>query len=215
MNKFQFFCALPHWLVWFCQNFKILHKYVALYATHLIKEEEAVKALQLYMQHGAPPNPQVKHTPEPFLCFTTVILFYLWCFKNLIQDIQFSFLSCKNFNIYKRLFLDLINLSDAAGPESFRLWADLRNFLLQLVNPNTRKRKISYFWHDSSKTCNVFLVSFQCENLSKSAEANSPAHEDFEQMLLIAHYLAARSAAKGVEQLVNFKSDINTERFSW
>lgn len=38
--------------------------------------------------------------------------------------------------------------------------------------------------------------------MSRSAEANSPAHEDFEQMLLIAHYYATRSAAKGVEQLV-------------
>ena len=46
----------------FCQNFKILHKYVALYATHLIKEGEALKALQLYIQHGAPPNTQVLHT---------------------------------------------------------------------------------------------------------------------------------------------------------
>lgn len=44
------------------QNFKILHKYVALYATHLIKEEEPLKALQLYVQHGAPPNPQVRNT---------------------------------------------------------------------------------------------------------------------------------------------------------
>ncbi|XP_010795518.1 intraflagellar transport protein 172 homolog, partial [Notothenia coriiceps] len=79
------------------QNFKILQKYVALYATHLIKEEDAPKALQLYVQHGAPPNPQ-------------------------------------NFNIYKRLFLDLINLPETDGPESYRMWADLRNFLLQLVN---------------------------------------------------------------------------------
>lgn len=39
--------------------------------------------------------------------------------------------------------------------------------------------------------------------MSRSAEANSPAHEDFEQMLLIAHYYATRSAAKGVEQLVH------------
>ncbi|XP_013856092.1 intraflagellar transport protein 172 homolog, partial [Austrofundulus limnaeus] len=66
------------------QNFKILHKYVALYATHLIKEGAALKALQLYIQHGAPPNPQ-------------------------------------NFNIYKRLFLDLINLPDTDGPESYRI----------------------------------------------------------------------------------------------
>lgn len=38
--------------------------------------------------------------------------------------------------------------------------------------------------------------------MSKSTEANTPAHEDFEQMLLISHYYATRSAAKGVEQLV-------------
>lgn len=38
--------------------------------------------------------------------------------------------------------------------------------------------------------------------MSRSAEANSPAHQDFEEMLLIAHYYATRSAARGVEQLV-------------
>lgn len=125
------------------QNFKILHKYVALYATHLIKEEEAPKALQLYIQHGAPPNPQ-------------------------------------NFNIYKRLFLDLINIPDTDGPEAYRIWADLRNFLLQL-----------------------------CDNVSKSAEDNSPAHEDFEQMLLISHYYATRSAAKGVKQLISVTAKLS------
>ncbi|XP_058470061.1 intraflagellar transport protein 172 homolog [Solea solea] len=125
------------------QNFKILHKYVALYATHLIKEEDAVKALQLYVQHGAPPNPQ-------------------------------------NFNIYKRLFLDFINLPDTNGPESYRMWADLRNFLLQLN-----------------------------ENVSKSAEANTAAHEDFEQMLLIAHYYATRAAASGVEPLISVSAKLS------
>uniref|UniRef100_A0A7N8XI48 Intraflagellar transport protein 172 homolog n=1 Tax=Mastacembelus armatus TaxID=205130 RepID=A0A7N8XI48_9TELE len=128
------------------QNFKILHKYVALYATHLIKEEDALKALQLYVQHGAPPYPQ-------------------------------------NFNIYKRLFLDFINLPNTDGPESYRMWADLRNFLLQL-----------------------------CENLIKSSEANSPAHEDFEQMLLTVHYYATRSAAKGVEQLSSTKLSVSLLR---
>lgn len=34
---------------------------MALYASHLIKEEEPLKALQLYTQYGAPPNPQVLH----------------------------------------------------------------------------------------------------------------------------------------------------------
>nr|XP_019960582.1 PREDICTED: intraflagellar transport protein 172 homolog [Paralichthys olivaceus] len=126
------------------QSIKILHKYVALYATDLIKEGNALKALQLYLQHGASPNPQ-------------------------------------NFNIYKRLFLDLINLPDTDGPESYHMWADLRNFLLQLS-----------------------------ENISKSSKANSPAHEDFNQMLLIAHYYAARSAAKGVEQLTSVAAKLST-----
>uniref|UniRef100_A0A3Q1FCG1 Intraflagellar transport 172 n=1 Tax=Acanthochromis polyacanthus TaxID=80966 RepID=A0A3Q1FCG1_9TELE len=93
---------------------------------------------------------------------------------------MFHFFSNQNFNIYKRLFLDLINLPDTDGPESYRMWADLRNFLLQL-----------------------------CENMSKSAEANSPAHEDFEQMLLIAHYYATRSAAKGVEQLISVAAKLS------
>ncbi|CAL8315982.1 unnamed protein product [Lota lota] len=125
------------------QNFKILHKYVALYATHLIKEGDSQSALQLYVQHGAPPNPQ-------------------------------------NFNIYKRMFLDLLNLTGAHVPEGYRMWADLRNFLLLL-----------------------------CENISKSSEANSPSHEEFEQMLLIAHYCATRCAAEGVDQLVSISTKLS------
>uniref|UniRef100_A0A4W5KBN0 Intraflagellar transport protein 172 homolog n=1 Tax=Hucho hucho TaxID=62062 RepID=A0A4W5KBN0_9TELE len=115
------------------QNYKILHKYVALSATHLIKEGHAEKALSLYAQHGAPANPQ-------------------------------------NFNIYKRMFLDLLSLLGRDSAESFRMWADLRDVMLLL-----------------------------CENLTKSSEANSPAHEEFEQMLLISHYYATRSAANGVD----------------
>ncbi|KAK7878726.1 hypothetical protein WMY93_030965 [Mugilogobius chulae] len=125
------------------QNFWILHKYVALYATQLIKEEEPVRALQLYVKHGAPPNVQ-------------------------------------NFNIYRRLFVDVVNLPDTDSAEAYRVWADLRDFLLQL-----------------------------CENIAKLAEANSPAHYDFEQMLLIAHYYATRSAAKGVEQLSSVASKLS------
>uniref|UniRef100_W5NFZ6 Intraflagellar transport protein 172 homolog n=1 Tax=Lepisosteus oculatus TaxID=7918 RepID=W5NFZ6_LEPOC len=117
------------------QNFKVLHKYVALYATHLIKEGHSEKVLSLYVQHGAPANPQ-------------------------------------NFNIYKRMFLDLLNMVGTDSAEAYRMWADLRDMMFIL-----------------------------CENMVKSAEANSPAHEEFEQMLLIAHYYATRSAAKGVDQL--------------
>ncbi|XP_076872854.1 intraflagellar transport protein 172 homolog [Brachyhypopomus gauderio] len=117
------------------QNFKILHKYVALYATHLIKESQAEKVLNLYTQHGLPANPQ-------------------------------------NFNIYKRMFLELMTLRDRDVAEAYRMWADLRDALHLL-----------------------------CENLTKSSEANSPAHEDFEQMLVVAHYYATRSVAKGIDQL--------------
>uniref|UniRef100_A0A3B4BGA9 Intraflagellar transport protein 172 homolog n=1 Tax=Periophthalmus magnuspinnatus TaxID=409849 RepID=A0A3B4BGA9_9GOBI len=125
------------------QSFKILHKYIALYATQLIKEEEPVRALQLYVTHGAPPNVQ-------------------------------------NFNIYKRVFVDVVSLPDTDSAEAYRVWADLRDFLFQL-----------------------------CDNVSKSAEANSPVHYDFEQMLLIAHYYATRSAAKGVEQLSSIASRLS------
>uniref|UniRef100_A0A665WKK4 Intraflagellar transport 172 n=1 Tax=Echeneis naucrates TaxID=173247 RepID=A0A665WKK4_ECHNA len=131
------------------QSFKILHKYVALYATHLIKEQDALKALQLYIQHGAPPNLQ-------------------------------------NFNIYKRLFLDLINLPDTDGPDSYHMWADLRNFLFHKLPSNVS------IWE-------IFSTS----------QANTPAHEDFEQMLLIAHYYATRAAAKGVEQLVSVAAKLS------
>ncbi|XP_057208125.1 intraflagellar transport protein 172 homolog isoform X2 [Triplophysa rosa] len=117
------------------QNFKVLHKFIALYATYLIKEGEAEKVLHLYAQHGVPAYSQ-------------------------------------NFNIYKRMFLELVSLRDRDCAEAYRSWADLRDVLLLL-----------------------------CENLTKSSEANSPAHEEFEQMLHVAHYYATRSAAKGIDQL--------------
>ena len=41
------------------QNPKVLHKYAALYATHLIKNGDSRRALDIYVNHGAPANPQV------------------------------------------------------------------------------------------------------------------------------------------------------------
>uniref|UniRef100_A0A2K6MV73 Intraflagellar transport protein 172 homolog n=1 Tax=Rhinopithecus bieti TaxID=61621 RepID=A0A2K6MV73_RHIBE len=117
------------------QNYKILHKYVALYATHLIREGNSAQALVLYVQHGAPANPQ-------------------------------------NFNIYKRIFTDMVSSPGTNCAEAYHSWADLRDVLFNL-----------------------------CENLVKSSEANSPAHEEFKTMLLIAHYYATRSAAQSVKQL--------------
>ncbi|PNI28628.1 IFT172 isoform 8 [Pan troglodytes] len=117
------------------QNYKILHKYVALYATHLIREGSSAQALALYVQHGAPANPQ-------------------------------------NFNIYKRIFTDMVSSPGTNCAEAYHSWADLRDVLFNL-----------------------------CENLVKSSEANSPVHEEFKTMLLIAHYYATRSAAQSVKQL--------------
>ncbi|XP_078598147.1 intraflagellar transport protein 172 homolog [Branchiostoma floridae x Branchiostoma japonicum] len=121
------------------QGYKVLHKYVALYATHLIKEGQTDKALDLYVKHGAPANPA-------------------------------------NFNIYKRVVLEILSMPDLDRADSYRMWADLRDLLMDL-----------------------------CENMSKSSEASSPAHEEFEQMLQIAHYYAVRSACmgqKGMEHIV-------------
>lgn len=95
------------------------------------------------------------------------------------------------------------------------MWADLRSFLLQLVN-----RRMSSFsgfpdgnlFVDEAHRYLFLSPRSQCENMSRSAEANSPAHEDFEEMLLIAHYYATRSAAKGVEQLVGDTPQMKTKQ---
>ncbi|RLV86206.1 hypothetical protein DV515_00015928 [Chloebia gouldiae] len=117
------------------QSYQVLHKYVALYATHLICEGSWDKALHLYIQHGAPANPQ-------------------------------------NFNIYKRLFVEMVNAPGMNCAEAYSSWAELRDVLLAL-----------------------------CENLVKSSEANTAAHKEFERMLLISHYCATRSAVQGLKQL--------------
>uniref|UniRef100_H0ZWS4 Intraflagellar transport protein 172 homolog n=1 Tax=Taeniopygia guttata TaxID=59729 RepID=H0ZWS4_TAEGU len=117
------------------QSYQVLHKYVALYATHLICEGSWDKALHLYVQHGAPASPQ-------------------------------------NFNIYKRLFVEMVNAPGMNCAEAYSSWAELRDVLLTL-----------------------------CENLVKSSEANTAAHEEFERMLLISHYCATRSAMQGLKQL--------------
>ncbi|NWI06050.1 IF172 protein, partial [Tichodroma muraria] len=78
----------------------------------------------------------------------------------------------QNFNIYKRLFAEMVNAPGMNCAEAYSSWADLRDMLLSL-----------------------------CENLVKSSEANAPAHEEFERMLLISHYCATRSATQGLKQL--------------
>lgn len=76
--------------------------------------------------------------------------------------------------------------------------------LLVAMVTRIRKALFSQHWlyvHNNQHT-QTYLCGVQCENLTKSSEANSPAHEEFEQMLQAAHYYATRSAAKGIDQLV-------------
>ena len=47
-----------YYIIYF-QGEKVLHKYVAIYAAYLITEKKPNKALELYSNYGAPPNPQV------------------------------------------------------------------------------------------------------------------------------------------------------------
>lgn len=120
------------------QNAKVLHKYAALYATHLIKNNDSRKALDIYVKYGAPANAQ-------------------------------------NFNIYKRIFSDVINMRGLDKPEAYHTWGELRDVMFDLV-----------------------------DNMSKGPDANTPPHAEFESLLLIAHYYANRSAFqphKSLEEL--------------
>lgn len=49
------------------QGSKVLAKYVALYAAHLIKSNATMAALQLFTKYGAPVNPQVLLSPTHFI----------------------------------------------------------------------------------------------------------------------------------------------------
>ncbi|RUS80517.1 hypothetical protein EGW08_011738 [Elysia chlorotica] len=125
------------------QNPKVLHKYVALYATHLIKNSNSLAALELYAKYGTPANPQ-------------------------------------NYNIYKRIFSDMLNRRDMNKPEAYKSWAELRDMMADL-----------------------------CDNMGKSGEAKTSQHEEFEKMLLIAHYYASRCAAQAQKSLENMAAKLS------
>jgi len=41
----------------------------------------------------------------------------------------------QNFNIYKRIFMDVLQLPNTNKPEAYKLWSDLRDMLCDLVSP--------------------------------------------------------------------------------
>ncbi|XP_050690071.1 intraflagellar transport protein 172 homolog [Eriocheir sinensis] len=121
---------------------QLLHKYLARYASSLIKDNQAVEALGLYKQYGAPPFAQ-------------------------------------NYNIYRRLALDLMSLHSLCAPQAYRTWADLRDILLSLV-----------------------------DNLRQHEDTDG-VMDEFELLLQLAHYLAARSAYMATPQLENLVAKVS------
>ena len=75
---------------------EVLHKYVAMHATQLIREGNPQAALQLYTKHGAPPYQA-------------------------------------NFNIYKRIGVDLFSSKQLDNAEAYNTWAELRDLYLGLL----------------------------------------------------------------------------------
>uniref|UniRef100_A0A9J8AZH0 Intraflagellar transport 172 n=1 Tax=Cyprinus carpio carpio TaxID=630221 RepID=A0A9J8AZH0_CYPCA len=131
---------------------------------------DVVAALDMYAERGQWEKCIDTASKQVHVYIMNQTLLFYKRLLDFIRNIFPSFL--QNFNIYKRMFLELVSLRDWDCAEAYRMWANLRDVLLLL-----------------------------CENLTKSSEANSPAHEEFEQMLLVAHYYSTRSAAKGIDQL--------------
>ena len=75
---------------------EVLHKYVAMHATQLIREGNPQAALQLYTKHGAPPYQA-------------------------------------NFNIYKRIGVDLFSAKQLDTAEAYSTWSELRDLYLGLL----------------------------------------------------------------------------------
>ena len=122
---------------------QVLHKYVAIHAAQLLKEEKSLEALNLYTKYEAPAYQQ-------------------------------------NYNIYKKITSDIFGMPDMNEPESYDVWAELRNMLFNLT-----------------------------ENIRHSQEAESATHNEFETLLTISHYYAARSAYKGIKNLENLAAKIS------
>ncbi|ESO08535.1 hypothetical protein HELRODRAFT_74793 [Helobdella robusta] len=99
------------------KNPKMLPKYVAQYATVLIKENKTKNALTLYEKYGTPAIPQ-------------------------------------NFNIYKRIFYDMVNLPKTNNSESFQMWSQLRNMFYNLKKNLDQSKNA-----ESDEFYNMFLAA--------------------------------------------------------
>lgn len=163
---FFFFFFLTKWLLFFVKV--IISDATTLYTCHWT--EYCFCTLYLHLPVGMKPSPACDriHTAHLYTLTCNALLrlkfgerYLEKVFKSvkckcLIPVVTLFVSSCgktnntfhhcysQNFNIYKRLFLDLINLPDTDGPESYRMWGDLRNFLLQLVDHNRTEMKSTF-----------------------------------------------------------------------
>ncbi|KAJ1528639.1 hypothetical protein ONE63_007034 [Megalurothrips usitatus] len=114
---------------------QVLHKYVALYASQLIKDGLTLKALGLYVKYDTPAFPQ-------------------------------------NFNIYRRIALDLFSMPGLDNVEAFTTWTQLRTMLFSLT-----------------------------ETMRTSPDGGSPVHQEFETLLKISHYYTLWSASRATPSM--------------
>ncbi|KAL0271339.1 UNVERIFIED_CONTAM: hypothetical protein PYX00_008457 [Menopon gallinae] len=120
-----------------------LHKYVALYATEMIKRGNLTEVVSLYNKYDAPAFPQ-------------------------------------NYNIYKRICFEMMISNIPDGMEEYEYWSKLRNMLHKVV-----------------------------ENVGASTDAKSPVYSEFETLLRIAHYYAARCAYRESKSLIPLATKIS------
>ncbi len=86
----------------------------------------------------------------------------------------------QNFNIYKRLCMD-VYVQPLGGMASYSIYSSLRDILLSLV-----------------------------EDIAHTPEAGSLHHREFEKHLLISHYLSTRTAFQGLDQLDQLVAKISS-----
>ena len=60
--------------------------------------------------------------------------FFKFCYGFHLLNYDGPAFVLQNFNIYKRLAYSIFSMPGKAGPESYKLWADLRNMLADVVS---------------------------------------------------------------------------------
>ena len=102
----------------------------------------------------------------------------------------------QNYNLYKKIAVDMFSQPGMDNLAAYRNWADLRNTLLGLVSkPNTKL----------SKRRNKFEPA--CLQTNQMQERGNPG--EFATMLLIAHYYAVRCICRSVKSLEKIGAKIS------